>query len=228
MDTSAVQPVAGEAVFAAIADERRQLADLLATLDARQLATPSWCDGWTVHHVAAHLTTLFNVGMGGMAWRVVLARGNFSKAVDRLTAELAQRPIDTIIDQLREHAEDRAHPPGRPLAPLTDLIVHGEDIRRPLGISRQVPLERTVAALGFIASGRATGFLPRGRLDGLQLMATDTDAAWGVGQAVHGPAIDLLLAALGRRRAFAALGGATRTLESRLAGGRARRTPPRV
>jgi hypothetical protein len=35
-----------EFVFAAVADERRQIACLLDGLDATQLATPSLCVGW--------------------------------------------------------------------------------------------------------------------------------------------------------------------------------------
>jgi uncharacterized protein (TIGR03083 family) len=219
-----------EAIFAAIADERRQLADLFDSLDARQLASASMCAGWTVHHVAAHVTTLFNISMPAMAWRIAKSGFDFSKAVDRLTAELAQRPIAEITQQLRDNADDRRHPPGRPLAPLTDLIVHGEDVRRPLGILRNVQLDRCLAAMNFITSGRATGFLPRGRLSGVKLVATDVDRSWGLGQVIHGPVIDLLLASTGRRPAFATLGGAKQTLEDRLdAGGRGRRrNPPRV
>ena len=218
-------------VFAAIADERRQLADLFSSLDARQLSSRSLCDGWTVHHVAAHVTTLFNISTSAMAWRIATSRFDFAKAVDRLTAELAQRPIEEIVQQLREHADDRRHPPGRPLAPLADLIVHGEDVRRPVGIPREVPIDRSIAAMRFITSGRATGFLPRDRLSGFKLVATDVDRSWGLGQVVHGPVIDLLMAAMGRREAFTKLGGAKVALEERLAAGKGRgrrRNPPRV
>ena len=221
----------GDSLFLAIADERRQLADLFESLDARQLASRSLCSGWSVHHVAAHVTTLFNVTGSSMSWRVVTSGFDFSKAVDRLTNELTQRPIGEIVEQLRANADDRRHPPRRPLAPLTDLLVHGEDVRRPLGIQRAVPLDRTIAAMRFITSGRATGFLPRNRLSGFKLVATDVDLSWGLGQVVHGPAIELLMAAMGRREAFAQLGGAKVALEERLAtgGGRGRRkNPPRV
>jgi uncharacterized protein (TIGR03083 family) len=218
-------------VFAAIADERRQLADLFSSLDARQLSSRSLCDGWTVHHVAAHVTTLFNISMSAMMWRIAASRFDFARAVDRLTGELVQRPIEEIVQQLRQHADDRRHPPGRPLAPLTDLIVHGEDVRRPLGIPREVPIDRSIAAMRFITSGRATGFIPRDRLSGFKLVATDVDRSWGLGQVVHGPVIDLLMAAMGRREAFTQLGGAKVALEERLAAGKGRgrrRNPPRV
>ena len=231
LDDSPTQLDDDDSVFAAIADERCQLAGLLGSLDAGQLSSRSLCDGWTVHHVAAHVTTLFNVSTSAMMWRIAASRFDFAKAVDRLTGELAQRPIEEIVHHLREHAHDRRHPPGRPLAPLADLIVHSEDIRRPLGIRRDVPVDRSIAAMRFITSGRATGFLPRDRLSGLKLVATDVDRSWGLGQVVHGPVIDLLMAAMGRREAFTQLGGAKVAMEERLAaGGRRgrRRHPPRV
>ena len=43
-------------LWAAIDDQRRRTADLLATLTDDQWDHPSLCEGWTVRHVAAHLT----------------------------------------------------------------------------------------------------------------------------------------------------------------------------
>jgi uncharacterized protein (TIGR03083 family) len=49
-------------VFDMIVDERRSMADLLDGLSDEQLARPSLCEGWTVHDVAAHLTTFLRFG----------------------------------------------------------------------------------------------------------------------------------------------------------------------
>jgi hypothetical protein len=51
------------------------------------------------------------------------------------------------------------------------------------------------------------GFVPRGRLDGLQLVATDADVVRGTGAEVRGRVADLLLAACGRRSVLGALEG---------------------
>jgi hypothetical protein len=40
-------------VFAAVADERRRIADVLESLDDAQLSTPSLCAGWDIKTVAA-------------------------------------------------------------------------------------------------------------------------------------------------------------------------------
>ena len=45
-----------DAVWAAIDDQRARTADLLQQLTDEQWRRPSLCEGWTVRHVAAHLT----------------------------------------------------------------------------------------------------------------------------------------------------------------------------
>lgn len=200
----------------AIAEERGALIELIAGLGEAQLRVPSLCAGWTVHHVAAHLTMPFNVSAPGLLWRALVEPLSFSAAIDRFTQEHARRPIEGILAQLRDHVSDTTHPPGQPVAPLIDLIVHGEDIRRPLGIEREVRFERIGAALAHLTAGRAIGFLPGSRVRGLRLVATDGDGAWGQGQIVHGPAMDLLLGVMGRRPAFDRLGGAVQVLRERV------------
>jgi hypothetical protein len=45
----------GEFIFAAVAEQRRQIAGLLDSLGDTQLACPSLCAGWDVKTVAAHI-----------------------------------------------------------------------------------------------------------------------------------------------------------------------------
>ena len=49
-------PAEADAVWGAIDDQRTRTADLLEQLTAEQWDHPSLCQGWTVRHVAAHLT----------------------------------------------------------------------------------------------------------------------------------------------------------------------------
>jgi hypothetical protein len=44
-----------EDIFAAVANERRQIASPVDGLSDAQLATPSLCSGWDVKTVAAHI-----------------------------------------------------------------------------------------------------------------------------------------------------------------------------
>ena len=185
--------------FAAIADERRLLADLLTGLTAQQRATPSLCAGWTVHDVAAHLVVPLQVSTARFALAMLACRGDFDRANTWLTREQARRTADELAGVLRARAGSRFTPPGAgPEAPLTDLVVHGLDIRRPLGIERAVPADRLRAALGFLTSRAARGIVRRGVLDGLRLEASDVGWEHGDGPAVRGDAETLLLAITGR------------------------------
>ena len=80
---------------------------------------------------------------------------------------------------------------------LTDGMIHQQDIRRPLGIPREIPAERLVPALNF---ARIAPPLGAGRLiRGLRLTATDFDWTTGRGPEVRGPGEALLLSIAGRR-----------------------------
>jgi uncharacterized protein (TIGR03083 family) len=204
--------------FAEIADERRQLADLLTGLTPGQLATQSLCDEWSVHDVAAHLITPLEVSTSRFALTILACRGSFDRANVRLTRQQARRPITEIVDILRRKAETRFTPPGAgPEAPLTDALVHGLDIRWPLRLTREAPAERLRTSLTFLTSRAGRGLVPRGALDGLRLTADDVDWAHGSGPTVRGGAEAMLLAMTGRTAALGHLSGdGVPTLRARL------------
>ena len=84
--------------------------------------------------------------------------------------------------------------------------MHGEDIRRPLGIPHHYPLDQFARAIAFYARSNAI-IGGRDRVAGLTLKATDVDLTVGDGPLVEGPAVSLLLAATGRTAALDELTG---------------------
>ncbi len=93
------------------------------------------------------------------------------------------------------------------MAMLGEIVVHGEDIRRPLGQRHQSP----EAALVAIAdSWRNSNLLigAKRRITGLRLRATDIEWAHGDGPEVAGPLISLILAMTGRKAVHPDLSGA--------------------
>lgn len=93
----------------------------------------------------------------------------------------------------------RRHPPGTTVRdPLTDVLVHTQDICVPLGIERAMPTDAAVAAAEQVWS-RGFPFHARRRYAGKQLVATDADLVLGEGEPVRAPISDLLMMLTGRR-----------------------------
>lgn len=199
--------------------ERREAADLFATLDDEQLATSSLCGAWTVKDVAAHLLMPLETSVATIGLEMVRCFGNFDKANERLAKRVAKQPIATIVEGLRAHAGSHFTPPtAGPEAPLTDLLVHGEDVRRPLGITRTIPADRLRTALDFLQTSKTRGFVGRGWLTDLRFEATDLDWHHGDGALLRGPGASLVIAMCGRPAGLDDLeGDGVAVLRSRLA-----------
>jgi uncharacterized protein (TIGR03083 family) len=205
-------------LLAAIADERRRIADLVDSLSADQLATPSLCRDWTVKDVAGHL--LAAVAAPGYKLPLLTVTSGFSlhKANARLAREMAARSPSSLAEKLRGNATNPVKPPvvGHQ-GQLTDLQVHGQDMRRPLGLPSGLHLDRLRVSLDFLVGGRAIGFTTRSRLAGLGFEATDLDWRWGSGPVVAGPAEALMMAMTGRLVALGDLDGdGVRVLKGRI------------
>jgi uncharacterized protein (TIGR03083 family) len=194
-------------IVARCAEHRRALADLVESLDDAQLATPSLCGKWDVRTVAAHLTVLPLVPPQKFAIALLKNRGSFHRANDAVARQLAAAPVTGIAADLRTHAESRKRPPRvGPVAPLADLLIHGGDIRIPLGIAFAPPAADLEVVLDFLAAA-PYGFVPKGLLSGLSLQPTDLHRRWGEGEPVTGRAADIMMAITGRRATLSALGG---------------------
>lgn len=187
------------AMLPEVAAQRRALADLLDTLHREEWTAPSLCPGWTVHDVLAHLTLSTRQSTAGMVLRILRARGDFDWAEARAARERAAvYPPATLLAQLRETAAlDRRVGLSSPWDPLVDVLVHSQDIARPLGRRLPTPPALAVPALHHVWSNAFYG-RPARRMSGLRFVATDTDWVEGDGPEVCGRAGDLLLLATGR------------------------------
>lgn len=173
--------------------------------DLADVATPRWrtaslCPGWTVHDVAAHLVD--NAGavtLPGLAVAVVRARFSFDRLnAQGLARERGDGPAHTLR-RLREVAGLTHAPPFVPLVVrLVEEVVHGEDVRRPLGLTRDYPTAAVVPALEHQLRTKVAIGGGMERAAGVRLRATDMDLAVGDGPEVRGPAVSLLLAVSGR------------------------------
>ena len=208
-----------DAVFALIADNRRQIADMFAGLDERQWEQTSLCTSWTVRQLAGHLILPFSVSLPRMIAGVIANRGSFDRFSVKASSKLAEQPTAQIIKVLRGNAESRFTPPGLgPAAPLTDTSIHLRDAARPLGLDVSPPLSTWRLVLDFLVSPPAKrAFVPATRLTGLTFRATDQDWSSGTGAEIAGPREALAMAMAGRVPALADLTGpGVDTLRARL------------
>jgi len=181
-----------------IDEHRARVADLLAGLDDGQWEHPSLCEGWRVRDVGAHLSLAPTARLGEVLGAVVAARGNFDRMIRDVSVARARRPRDQIVTDLRDVVGSRRLAPSTVWRdPLLDVLVHAQDIVRPLGLRFDSPVEAEVEAAEWVWRRRFP-FFPARRLRGFRLVATDADWARGSGTEVRGPVGALLLLSTGR------------------------------
>jgi uncharacterized protein (TIGR03083 family) len=198
-----------DAAWAAIDTQRLRIAALLDDLDPEAWAHRSLCSGWTVRDVAAHLT-LQQTGLREVLAEVVRhpAPKSLNRSIHDWACRKAAVPTSQLISEIRGMAGSCRHDVGLTYKEtLIDILVHGQDIARPLG--RRVDSDPEAAAVaGSRVWSKAFMFNAQRRLRGLRLSATDTDWSVGAGDDVTGRMIDLLLLLTGRPAALPRLGGA--------------------
>lgn len=195
-------------MYAAVERNRRAFADLVGGLTEEQLARPSLCDGWDCRTVAGHLAAASAPAMGEFLGALLRAGGNPHRANTALAARTARLPTAELVALLRARSSNRDTPPVvGPRGPLTDALVHGADIAFPLGVPFEPDPADVRLALEFVTTGRPVGFVRRGWLDGLLLVADDAGYAHGGGHEIRGRGVDVLVAACGRPAALDRVAG---------------------
>jgi uncharacterized protein (TIGR03083 family) len=178
--------------------ERAQMADTWTTLSRTQWAAQSWCQGWSVQDTAGHILAAAEQTPVNFYQELISAGLRFNVFTDRGARKLAVIGPDELVRRLRARTTSTNHPPAPVLAMLGEIVVHGQDIRRPLGLKHQPP----EAALTAVADSWKNSNLLIGakrRITGLRLRATDTGWAHGDGPEVSGPLLSLILAMTGRK-----------------------------
>jgi uncharacterized protein (TIGR03083 family) len=186
------------AVWAVVHHERATLIRDLETLLPEQWSTPTACGGWDVHDVVAHLVDTAKTTRLGFLRGMVAADFDFDRQnAIGLIRERHDHPRDTLA-ALRSVVTRTSTPPAAVATRLIEAFVHGEDIRRAVGLSGDYPADQVGEALEY---QRRTSVKVGGgqeRASGLRLTASDAAIDCGSGARVHGSALALLLAVSGR------------------------------
>lgn len=176
--------------------------------DLRELTPEQWdraslSSEWNVHDVVAHLGAGMTIGRFG--WIVSILRSGLRPAVhnQRQIARFARpEPTATLARFAALGTEDGEPvrlPTGDPSPWLGELVVHGQDVRRPLGVEREPAPEAVAEVARFLAS-RDFAVNSRSQVKGLHLRATDADFTTndpGL-PTVEGPLLALVMLMAGR------------------------------
>jgi len=186
-----------EEIWKHIHSERTDTVDTWAALSPEQWASASWCEGWSVQDTAGHILAAAEQTPANFFKEMAAARFRFNVFAEHAAKRLGSLGPNELVRRLSLRTTTKNHPPAPVIAMLGEIVVHGEDIRRPLGIVHRSP----EAALVAVADNyKKTNLLigSKRRIAGLGLRATDVDWAQGQGPEVSGPLISLIMAMAGR------------------------------
>jgi len=186
--------------------ERRQMAETWTAMSSGQWTAQSWCQGWSVQDTAGHIVAAAEQTPPNFYKELASAGFRFNVFTDRGARRLGAVGPDELVRRLRARTSTTNHPPAPVMAMLGEIVVHSEDIRRPLGLKHQPP----EAALVAVADSWKNSNLLIGskrRITGLRLRATDTEWVHGDGPEVSGPLLSLILAMTGRKDVYPDLTG---------------------
>jgi uncharacterized protein (TIGR03083 family) len=183
-----------------IARLRHQFADRIVALDETAWDEASWCSGWQVRDVLAHLVR----NAESTPWSLMsdLLRGGLrpDHSVDRAAKRLRRVPVPELADRLRRAADERLGSGGasKPFG-MGDVVVHTADAFR--------PLDEDVVVLPDAAATVLDAYWDRARFvvhaaphRGHRLVATDFAWSRGSGTEIRGRTIDLVLFVANRRQ----------------------------
>jgi uncharacterized protein (TIGR03083 family) len=194
-------------VWSTVHTERAALIEDLTHLDDEHWDTPSLCSGWTVHDVVAHMVDTARTTRIGFVVGLARARFDFHRQnAHGVQRERGATPGETL-ERLRQVASRTSTPPAPLDSRLVEEVLHGEDIRRPLGLSRAYVPEAVVRSLRLQVRTPASFGGAKELAARVRLTATDADLSIGDGPEVSGPALSLLLTISGRRVALDELTG---------------------
>jgi uncharacterized protein (TIGR03083 family) len=181
--------------------ERAALIADLEGVDAARWDEPSLCPRWSVHDVVAHLVDTARTTRLGFVVAMARAGFDFDRQNDQGVArERGASPAQTL-ERLRAVAGRTSTPPAPRDSRLVEEVVHGEDVRRPLGLPRAYPPEAVVRALRLQLRTPASFGGAKETAARVRLTATDVDLSAGdgpEGSDIRGSALALLLAVCGR------------------------------
>lgn len=170
-------------IAAAVERERLKLVQDLRGLSEDAWDAQSLCEDWRVRDVVGHLIRLgeWNRRPHQVARDVLGSPFCFNRALSDAARRVGRRPPDQLLELLANSRYEktlgfRIHP--QPLFALAEWVVHGQDIRRPLGLPRSFDTDALKAVADVSTKWYTWGGRQRRRPERFEA----TDADWETGQ----------------------------------------------
>ena len=121
-----------------VAAQYLALAELLDGLASPLWDTPSFCEGWRVREVVAHLTMPARYSEDEFMAELRDAEFDFTRLSNRVASRDAMLPTDELVRNLRDEVMQHWTPPGGGYhGALNHVVIHGLDITVPRGGPRR-------------------------------------------------------------------------------------------
>lgn len=177
--------------------ERAALAEDLSRLSAEQWRHDTLCGAWDVEEVVAHLTAAASLNQ--RKWLRSMLAARFRPDVHnkrRLMEQRGDTPAETL-DRFRAVIASTTAPSSHIPAYLGEVVVHAQDIRQPVGLTRPPSLDALTPVAEFFAQ-RNFAVPSRTRIADLRLQADDGPFRAGSGALVTGSTLALVMGMAGR------------------------------
>lgn len=145
------------------------------------MGAASLCGRWTIEQVVAHLTAAASLGPLRWCASVLGARFDFELHNDRRLAEQrGPTPDEPCSGSVASSITSTTSAPGPTAAWLGEVVVHVQDIRRPLGL-RYTPPADVVTQVARLYARRDFTVTGHRAINGLRVEANDGPLATGAG-----------------------------------------------
>src|SRR6201995_170833 len=139
-------------IWATVHRERAALADELAGLSPEQWDAPSQCDGWSVRDLVAHMTASAMMTPPAFFAKIIGSGFSLSRMQRKDIARERGASNADALARFRAQITSTKPPPGPTDTWLGEALIHGEDIRRPLGIDHDYDTDASVRVADFYKS----------------------------------------------------------------------------
>lgn len=189
-----------------IDEERQLLGEVLQALEPDTWGSQTLCGNWGVRQVVAHLSAAGSTGTGG--WLANMVRSGFdtNRHNDRLLVRNLGQDWQETLARYQSLSTSRVAPLGSVRGMLGEVLVHGQDIARPLKIEL-VPSGGAVREVAEFFAAKNFAVNSKSMIKDISLIAVDDEFTTGSGPEVRGSLLDLVMAMAGRGEVCSKLEG---------------------